>query len=89
MRFRLDKQWWLTHRIICASRPTRQKEFINARSKQHCDAIDIAADAKLSATPPIDARRLQAEFGPPRETLLALLPALLEGFVAHVTAVGI
>jgi nucleoside-diphosphate-sugar epimerase len=52
-------------------------------------AIEIAGDAKLSIKRPIDVRRLQSEFGPPRDDLVAELPALLERFVAHAaSAVG-
>jgi nucleoside-diphosphate-sugar epimerase len=48
--------------------------------------IDIAAGAVRAVVPRIDVRRLQAEFGPPRETLLDILPQLLERFVQHVAA---
>jgi nucleoside-diphosphate-sugar epimerase len=49
-------------------------------------AIEIDADAARAVTPPIDVRRVRAEFGPPRETLLARLPALLERFTANAGA---
>jgi len=46
--------------------------------------VVIAEDAKRAWTPPIDVTRLQAEFGPPREAVLATLPGLLQSFSAHV-----
>jgi nucleoside-diphosphate-sugar epimerase len=49
-------------------------------------AVEIAPDAATVLTPPIDVRRLHAEFGPPRETLPAVLPTLLEQFAAHFAA---
>lgn len=46
-------------------------------------AVAIGPGAARAVMPPIDTRRLHAEFGPPRESLLALLPQLLERFVEH------
>lgn len=43
-------------------------------------AVEIAPGAADAVTPPIDVRRLRAEFGPPHETLLAALPAIFEQF---------
>jgi nucleoside-diphosphate-sugar epimerase len=45
--------------------------------------VDIAPDAALALAPPIDVRRLHAEFGPSRETLLDVLPHLLDRFTGH------
>jgi len=45
--------------------------------------IDVVPEAALAVTPAIDAARLQREFGPPREDVLASLPALLAAFGAH------
>jgi len=42
--------------------------------------IAIAPDATVAATPPIDARRVHAEFGPPDGDVLALVPELLVAF---------
>jgi nucleoside-diphosphate-sugar epimerase len=48
--------------------------------------IEIAPGAATVLTPPIDVRRLHAEFGPSRESLPALLPQLFEQFAAHFAA---
>ncbi len=50
--------------------------------------VEIAIDpaATLARTPEIDARRLHAAFGPPREDVLGALPALYEAFARHATA---
>jgi len=48
--------------------------------------IAIDAAATLAVTPPIDARRLQAEFGPPLDDVVALLPATYDAFARHAKA---
>jgi nucleoside-diphosphate-sugar epimerase len=48
--------------------------------------IDIAAGAVRAVVPRIDVRRLHAEFGTSRETLLDILPQLLGRFAQHVAA---
>jgi nucleoside-diphosphate-sugar epimerase len=50
--------------------------------------VEIAIDpaATLVTTPAIDARRLHAAFGAPREDVLASLPALYAAFVDHARA---
>jgi nucleoside-diphosphate-sugar epimerase len=45
--------------------------------------VQIAADATRASTPSIDAKRLHAEFGAPREEMLATLPELLRRFSAN------
>jgi nucleoside-diphosphate-sugar epimerase len=49
----------------------------------HGIAIEVVPGAARSVTPAIDVRRLRAEFGPARESLLERLPELLDAFTAH------
>lgn len=48
--------------------------------------IEIAADATRAITPPIDAGRVQAEFGPPQRRLIDAIPEIYRAFAAHVNA---
>jgi nucleoside-diphosphate-sugar epimerase len=48
--------------------------------------VDVAPGAATAVTPPIDARRLQTEFGPPREALAAQLADLIDRFGEHFAA---
>lgn len=51
--------------------------------------VVIARDAARIVSAPIDSRKLQTEFGPPREHVLDALPELLARFTVHAqTAVG-
>lgn len=49
-------------------------------------AIDIAPEAPDVSLPVISVRRIQTEFGPPGESVLARLPHYLERFRAHAAA---
>lgn len=65
----------------------------NVENGAICDAlaargvtIEVAPGAARAVTPPIDVRRLRAEFGAPRETLRDVLAALFDLFSANAAA---